>query len=245
MEYPKVLLACPTSSHKAYCQKEWIEHVSKLTYPNLEVLIVDNSKDLGNAKELVNLLSETNLKYRVVHREPKEKLVFTLVDCCNYIRSVVLKEKFDYWLSLESDQFPPLNVIEHFISCNKSAICATYFTFGGNSTLLLHYKYENIEGYPFLLQKTGLDTFINDIKEPSLSKTIQAGIGCLLVKSSLLRKVVFRYDPNEYEHGFHDYFFVIDINRLGVDIYTDYSVISEHRNTMKRWVEIFDNQKVF
>ena len=243
MIYPKVLLACPTSKHKAYCQKEWIEHLDSLTYPNLEILIVDNSKDLDNAKELELLLSKTKHKYRVVHREPKDKLVLTLVDCCNYIRSVVLKEKFDYWLSLESDQFPPANIIEYFLAYQKYAICATYFTFGGASTLLLHYKYENIDGYPLLIQKTELDTFVNDIKEQGLSKVLQGGMGCLLVKSNVLKRVVFRYDPNEYEFGFHDYFFVIDINRLGIEIYTDYSVIVEHRNTMKRWINVFEDIK--
>jgi hypothetical protein len=50
----KILIACPTSSHKDYCLIEWAEKVMKIAYnydatgKNVGVLIVDNSKDIDH-----------------------------------------------------------------------------------------------------------------------------------------------------------------------------------------------------
>jgi len=39
-----VLLAAPTSIYKEYVLFEWIEHIKRLTYKNIEILLVDNSR---------------------------------------------------------------------------------------------------------------------------------------------------------------------------------------------------------
>ena len=240
MNYPKVLLACPTSEHKAYCQSDWVANVKNLTYPNLEILIVDNSKDSKNTLELQRLFEGCKHQYQIINVEPKETVVDTLVSCCNRIRQYVLKEKFDYWFSLESDLFPPVNIIEYLIAYQKTAICSTYFVFGGNATSLLSHEMTTIGGYPYLSVKSMLNTFINDVKEQGLKPTLQAGIGCFLLKANVLKKVGFRYDANEFKQGFHDYFFLMDLYRLGIPVYTDFSVIVEHRNNSKRWAKILE-----
>lgn len=244
MMFPKVLLACPTSQHKTYCQSDWVANVKNLTYPNLEILIVDNSRDSKNAIELKRLFEGCKHKWQVINSEPKETVCDTLVDCCNKIRQYVLKEKFDYWFSLESDLFPPVNIIEYLLAFQKPLVCATYFTFGGDSTLLLNHEMLRIGKFPYVQIKTMLNTFINDVKDKGVLKpTLQAGMGCLMVKANVLRKVMFRYDANEFKAGYHDYFFLMDLYRLGYTVYSDFSVIIEHRNNSKRWDKILEIEK--
>ena len=40
----KILIGCPTSEHKAYCLKEYLEGLKNLTYKDVNFIIIDNSK---------------------------------------------------------------------------------------------------------------------------------------------------------------------------------------------------------
>ena len=65
----KILIGCPTSAHKKYCLKEYINSIKSLTYKNFDVLIVDNSendkyfneikKEIQKQKEVVPTSSNT------------------------------------------------------------------------------------------------------------------------------------------------------------------------------------------
>ena len=41
---PKILVACPTSDHKAYCPNEYANVARSLSYSNFDFFLVDNSK---------------------------------------------------------------------------------------------------------------------------------------------------------------------------------------------------------
>ena len=45
MNKPKILVGCPTSFHKEYALEQYAESIKALTYPNYDILLVDNSKD--------------------------------------------------------------------------------------------------------------------------------------------------------------------------------------------------------
>ena len=55
MKIPKILVGCPTASTHGYCLKEYANAVKSLTYPNYEVLLVDNSKDDSYFKRIKSL----------------------------------------------------------------------------------------------------------------------------------------------------------------------------------------------
>ena len=43
---PAILIACPTYQGMKYCINEFIQRLNQLTYPNYDILIVDNSNTL-------------------------------------------------------------------------------------------------------------------------------------------------------------------------------------------------------
>ena len=45
MNKPRILVGCPTSFHKEYALEQYAESIKSLTYPNYDILLVDNSKD--------------------------------------------------------------------------------------------------------------------------------------------------------------------------------------------------------
>ena len=49
---PKVLVCCPTSDKKEYCDEEYFEQLQSLTYPNYQVFISDNSKNNQYIKKI-------------------------------------------------------------------------------------------------------------------------------------------------------------------------------------------------
>ena len=56
---PKILLALPTSSHKDYCLNDFTKMLKSLTYPNLHIYIVDNSKDKNHVLKLNSVVKNT------------------------------------------------------------------------------------------------------------------------------------------------------------------------------------------
>ena len=236
------MLACPTSSHKAYCQDAWVENVKAFTYPKLDILIVDNSADLRNVERLKCLFK--NCKHNVIieYRTPLKTVRDTIAECCNYIKDIVNTGGYDYWFSLESDLFPPVNIIEHLLAYNKPVVLAPYFT-EYKTVCLLSHEVHNCDGYPFLEQKLPLKVFVEDVKG-QLKPVLQGGLGCVLVRNYVLKQVTFRIDRTEWECGFHDYFFHADLMRLQITVWCDYSIFIEHINSSKRWAYVESKQKL-
>jgi hypothetical protein len=87
--------------------------------------------------------------------------------------------------------------------------------------------------------QTEQNCFLKDVTGTSILKRVyQSGLGCILIHHSVLKKVKFRYDKNEWELGFHDYFFHRDLENLSIPVWCDFNVIVEHRNNSKRWDNI-------
>ena len=47
MDFPKVLISCPTAVVKNYCFEAWLKNVMNFTYPNYQVYLCDNTNDEG------------------------------------------------------------------------------------------------------------------------------------------------------------------------------------------------------
>ena len=96
MEHPRVLVGCPTADIKAYCLDEYAAGLKALTYPNKEFLLVDNSATPEYAKRIEKLgipvVRDTRLE------DVKERITHSR----NVLRDTVLKEGYDYFLSIPS-----------------------------------------------------------------------------------------------------------------------------------------------
>jgi hypothetical protein len=235
----KILLSCPTSDYKSYCQDKWLEHISKIEYP-VDILIVENSKTSQNA---------FNLKgrgFNVIYQKPFNALNQTLSTCLNIIRDYAIKNEYDYLFSLESDQFPPLNVLDLLLPHDKAVIGLPYFHFEDDKTKILQNTYINLGGEEFGNFTSLEESFCKMRGDLIVSK--QNGIGCHLINIDVLKKIKFRGgEVGEYGYfaeGFPDYYFHLDLQRCNIPVYLCTDAVSTHYNSIKRWNKILEKEKI-
>jgi|694.fasta_scaffold54958_2 GT2 family glycosyltransferase len=216
----KILVGTPTSDKKGYCQDDFIANLKSFTYPH-QSIIVDNSADRKNYK---NILKE-GIDAR--HIKPNNKSIYSvLAESHEEIRKHAIRNDFDYLLHLESDVFPPNNVIQRLLIHNLPIVSAMYMiNFGYDSHLMA----QDMEDFGKIRQtqnlKNGQDLmFINgDLKE-----TFHCGLGCVLIRRDVLEKIEFRWEKGATIHP--DGHFAFDTDALGYKKFIDTSILCEHRN---------------
>ncbi len=240
-KYPKVLVGCPTSSHKEYCIEEYWERLKNLTYPNYDVLLVDNSKDDVYFEKLKKMnIPVIKSKY---FDFAKDRIIFSR----NIIRQKVIDGDYDYFLSLEQDVIPPRGLIERLLWRNKDVV----------SGLVFHLVPKvDKNGKKYLLQIPMLGRNVDNTDKISMFRTEQvlssgslveidyASMGCLLIKNNILDKIKFRYE----EYGsddvdnviWDDFCFCRDARKLGYSLFADLGVRCKHQVLQGHTVSIGD-----
>jgi GT2 family glycosyltransferase len=223
-KYPKVLVGCPTSEHKEYCLKEYAEAVKNLSYPNYDILLVDNSKD----NEYYERIKSMGIK--VKRTKYTKKARDRIIEGRNLLRKKVLDEGYDYFLSLEQDVIPPNDVIERLLRYNKQVTAGVYFLVNPfkdehriRSSIWANYN-----------PKTKMMYRVKNeyiLQNPKLMEVSASGLGCILIHRDVLNKIRFRYDKET--EGFDDVFFAKDLRKNRIKIYADLSVICKH--LVKNW----------
>ncbi|MEK6839347.1 MAG: hypothetical protein AABX72_00225 [Nanoarchaeota archaeon] len=223
---PRILVGCPTYEGYRYCLKEYADRVQSLTYPNYDVALADNS--LG--PEYSYEMNKQGL--RVVKGRHLKNVYERIVESRNLLRDLVLKGKYDYFLSLEQDVIPPANIIEQLIRHNKDVVSGIYYKLYDvdvkgrdgvvqkKKTLLpLIFTYSN--------DKNKMNVcYPKDVDGDHFFKIRACGLGCVLISRKVLEKVKFRYDPTK--STFDDFLFCSDVLEHGFEIYADTSVKSKH-----------------
>jgi len=192
MYLPKVLIATPTYEGKNYCLEQFIENVKKFTYPQSRVdfMIFDNSAEPKNAKMI-------NTKYGVkVHWRDYAgmTLIEKLAETHEAIRQHAINNHYDFLLHLESDVFPPVDVIERLLWTKKSIIGVPYNLFGGGQRRLVTQGFKEgdvakdwfITALPFGFNHHWF--FDGTIKRVSTN-----GIGCTLMRVRTIANTPFRF----------------------------------------------------
>jgi hypothetical protein len=223
----KVLLAAPTSRAKDYCFNDWSKNVNKLTYSNLQVILVDNTNDNGEYARTV--LSK---KFKTVHINPKpgENSFSYITNCQNYIRHYALKNNFDFVFMLETDQFPPMNIIEHLLSFKKKVISCQYFIYQGFASRLLQFETEDFGRFR-MSKCSNLDKSFIEWNGDLTSSKYQTGLGCILIHISVLKKINFRTETQNPESNHSDVYFHNDLMINNIPVYVTEKYIIEHRNS--------------
>lgn len=229
MNHPKVLVGCPTHKVKEYCLKDYSNIVKSLTYTNYDVLLVDNT----NGDSYFNKIKKENLP--VIKGPYFKSAMERIVASRNILREHVLKNDYDYLLSLEQDVIPPKNILESLLKHDKKVISALYFNFQIDKDerkpkpmLWVQPKDEQKAIMYYLPEE-----FI--FKKPGLYKVYAAGLGCLLIHRSVLEKIKFRHG----EEGFDDVWFSKDCRENNVEIFADTALKCQHI-TIKggKWIDI-------
>lgn len=220
---PKILVGCPTYDGKDYCLDKYINAVKSLSYQNYDILIVENSP----GDNYFNKLQSSGIK--ALKDIPEKTPHKTIVHSRNLIKDYVLKNNYDYFLSLEQDVIPPRDIIERLLRHNKKVISAVYYTF---------YKFQ---GIPKLRPLIWADVpgepdkmrFMNsecraafNSKEPVLKEIKMCGLGCVLIHRTILEKINFRVPDNNVTYD--DFAFCDDVRSIGEDVWADLSAQCDH-----------------
>jgi len=240
-DFKKVLVASPTAAAKNYCFEDWIENVMGFTYPNFDIRLFDNTDDDGvNANYLNNTFKylhgknndkffaeNTLLRNRISSKSIIEKMTHSHNDC----RTYTLENGYDYLLHLESDIFPPKDVIERLLFHQKNLIGGLYFTDEGiyrMAMVLEHFELAPNRIEPIATSFCGgeIRLFDGQVKDVS-----HIGLGCILISSKVLQRVSFRFDNDR--KLFPDTYFHEDCKKNKIPTNIDTSILCRHEN--KSW----------
>ncbi len=222
---PKVLVACPTSEHKRYCLKQWIDGIKKFTYPNYDILLVDNSKGDAYLKEI------QQLGVAVIKGPWFERARDRIIASRNMIREKVLSEGYDYFFSLEQDVIAPPHAIEQLLSNKKDIVCGAVTGLQDVNGVIVPAPMMYVQSKVNSELLWFLDP--KEIAKPQFIEIKACALGCVLIKADVLKDIKFRY-----EGGFDDMIFCLDATTKGFKIYCDTSVTTEHHQKQDQWVGI-------
>jgi len=238
-DFPRVLISCPTAKVKDYCFKEWIENVWSFTYPNYDVVMFDNTVDGGDYARHLNKYFKQNYGYdknkkfkaynSLVLNKVNRKMEVTERMCLSHndCRLEVLNNDYEYLFHLESDVFPPKDVIERLLFHKKKFVNGTYYTDeGAYRRAMIQIPIEIASDYGTSYWITSKDeiTYVN-------GETYQmalAGLGCALIHYTLLKKIEFRFVNGINKHP--DTFYAEDCADRNIPVFLDTSIICEHKN---------------
>lgn len=231
---PKILVGCPTCDLKADSLQAYFEGLNSLTYPNIDIVLEDNSLTPNYSNKLKQLAQQWETthpghSFRVITSgqiSPKARA--RLVHGRNLIREIVLKEKYDYFFSLEQDVVPPKDMIERLLAHEKEFVSGVYWNKETKNktqpqlVVMAGTHFNEEEKKKNMVRSMGLFQLL-----PSrLMEVAYTGLGCVLISRKLLEKIPFRYD--ETQLACDDVYFCLDAQAQNEKIYLDSSVLCAH-----------------
>ncbi len=235
MNYPKILVAFPTSDKKMYCEDDFIKQIKTFTYPLYDIFVVDNSDNPNKVKRW----HENGIK--AIHEPIKGDFREELARHQNIIREYFLNSDCDYLMMIESDVFVGECMLENLVShaevSGAGAVTCTYEIMKGEPTLCLTATADNtaVRSEKLLDRSHGYDVMgqgvlpLKQLLVDSDAKITATGIGCTLFTREALELVRFRTDLKLNKNAFSDTFIFTDILKLGMEVLIDSDVICEHR----------------
>lgn len=221
----KVLVFSPTYEGKEYCRKEFVDNVKKFTYPNYDFLMIDNSKS-GN---YFHKLQAEGVPIVRVPRGDNSRIA--LANAQNYARKYALDNDYDYVLSLESDLFPPSDIIERLMMHSKSVVGALYHIGGTREgqpvvpCVFVTVQKENGTHGTRLITKKEHEELTN---AGGIHRVHGMGVGCTLISTSVLKDYFFWTD-NRFTNKHSDVYFYMDLWNKKVPVYVDYDTTVIHK----------------
>ena len=222
---PKILVGGPTFDGKNYCFEDWIKNAKSFTYSNYDIFLADNSDTEENSlmyKEKHNI----NCKW-ITNSENKNSTLQRVCDGHNAVRKYMIDNDYDFLLHLESDVFPPKDIINRLLAHNKQLVGATYYLYDDDKRELMTRLMDVDYGKESSMIKGETAELLVD---GGLKSVWSVGLGCNLIHKSVFEKVKFTFAKQNKEIIFSDTTFSIDTRKNKIAQYWDTSLICEHRN---------------
>jgi GT2 family glycosyltransferase len=231
--HPRVLVGCPTAMVKNDSIRAYMKGLESLTYPQFDVVIEDNSLTTDYAEKLKWLGEKFREKrpecgFRVIHSgHVSPRVRERIIHGRNKIREIVLKEKYDYFFSLEQDIVCPPDTIQKLLSHQKEVVGGVYYNkvqLGGReqkTPVLMIYPDDNAKN-----EKRAEWVGFTALFPSRLLEVASIGLGCVLISRSTLEKIAFRY--KEGDAAFDDMYFAMDLHREKIPCYADTAILCAH-----------------
>ncbi|MFH0970263.1 MAG: hypothetical protein V1776_02265 [Candidatus Diapherotrites archaeon] len=228
--HPRILVGGPTCYLKHDSLNAFFAGLNALTYPNFDVVLEDNSPAPTYSEKIRTLAQDWEVThpgrtFRVIYSgETAHYARKRLVNGRNKIRELVVREKYDYFLSLEQDVVPPANVIEALLHTEKDIVGATYYNKTPEKTLtIMAGTFENEEAkMKNIVRSMGfLELFPTRILNVAY-----VGLGCTLIARTVLEKVSFRYEEDKLASD--DIYFCQDAREKGIETYLHTGMLCTH-----------------
>lgn len=245
MKIPKVLLGTPTCNHKSYCQADWIKMLKRITYKNIEFLIVDNSPDNRNSQQLEYLTNQDDRFTIHWLPFPADYPIYEKIRACTkHIVDYMKLYEYDYWFSLESDVFPcEPDITERLMAWSRPVVGATYLHEYANGEIRL--LNDIVHDIPYIYGQK-ISTTMGEMGaagyiDGQLKYGYMTGIGCMLFKKEVFDVIKIHNwiaGYPEFSRKFAtDYFLHLDMAQNNIPILIDTSILPDHRNSYRRIVE--------
>ena len=224
MSLPKILISAPQSNKKDYCFEEWIKNVKNFTYPNCNIHLSDNSDKQDYAKYMseehgIDVTYVTNDKNR-------NSLMQRIADGHNASAQHTLDNGYDYLLHLETDVFPPEDVIENLLFTGKKCIGALYHILWDVDRQLM-VRFIEPKGDEIRVVTDGRHNW--KWVDGKIHKVFSCGLGCVLIHKSILKKIKFR--KVEGINHFPDTLWAYDMHFANLPIYLHSGIFCYHQNS--------------
>jgi hypothetical protein len=225
---PSILLGAPINKRKAYILNEWLEFILTLTYPNLSILLVDNSQDRDWHKKIIAK------GFDVRYVAPKGRPEAYIAQSQEVIREYAVKNNYDYLFSLECDNFCPVNTIELLLAHRLDNVNVPYFLKEGvNTTIgvqLMGISQPPYQRYDIMPPEINMDYMNGRLRSGAPS------IGCSLFSRELFEGQKFRTISDQLGKFSDSWWHLDSINR-GIKPYVDTSLFSTHKRN-QQWEKI-------
>jgi len=236
----KVLIGITCYNKKQYIIDRFIDSIRKIDYKGeYDILFVDNSKGETYAEYI------RSKGFEVIRSDPNFNTTQErLTEAYNVLREWFLEDKsYTYLLSIEQDILVPKDVIQRLLKHNK-LICSGLYYLGKKPCVmtgkvvptppnkLREFRFEKYYYRYDFIKKEKLD---QAIKNKELIKAYCVGLGCLLIKRKILKRLKFRIAHNGNLFKAHnDMYFSMDCRSRKIDIFLDPTIKCEHDNLKYR-----------
>ena len=217
----KILIGIVTYEGKNYCFKQFSHFLRSITYPNIDIVFVDNSFTPENKNSLIK--QGFNAVWLRKGKTDKE----IMANCNEWLREYALQYHFSHLLSLESDIIPCPNFLEFMLSYEKPVIGLPYFIGQSFLSYLLEFDRETSGYNRQLIPMSNAKSFFQ--YNGKLKRSQQIGLGCLLMHKSVLKRVKFVIQP-ELSAYHADSSLHMQLQQLSIPVYLCPDYICEHEN---------------
>tara|TARA_R110000824_G_scaffold305007_1_gene492756 strand:+ start:352 stop:1059 length:708 start_codon:yes stop_codon:yes gene_type:complete len=220
---PKILIAAPQSDVKNYCFVDWLMNIKKFSYPQdrIELYLADNS----DTKLNVIRLTEVGITAKYIPKNGRG-IIETMVECHQSCVQYAIDNDFDYILHLETDVFPPHDVLSKLMIEDKPIACGLYHILeGAYREPMIRVLEDNNQGY---MNAESIRDNQGSYIDGQMLNVFSAGLGCALISKDVFSKIKFRFVEGKDQHP--DTWFAMDMKSQDIPISVHTGLVCEHRN---------------